>query len=180
MKKVLVIHPKDKTTEFLKPIYKNIKDVTIITGGLNKEKLIEQINNHDRVIMLGHGSSSGLFSMGKFDTGPYVIDKSIVPYLENKENIFIWCHANQFVNSNNLKGFSSGMFVSEVSESIYCKIPSDQKTVDVSNNLFAAVVGECINESLDKIYNNARHKYGLIKEINPVANYNWQRLEMLC
>jgi hypothetical protein len=173
---VLIIHPKDKTTDFLKPIYKNTKNATVITGGLNKEKLIEQISNHDRVIMLGHGSPSGLFSIGKFDTGPYVIDESIAPYLKNKENIFIWCHADQFVNAHSLKGFYSGMFVSEVSESVYCKVPSDQKTVDVSNNLFAAIVGEHINESLNKIYDNTKYKYGLIKEINPVASYNWQRL----
>lgn len=175
MTKVLVIHPKDKTTDFLKPVYNKLKNPTIVTEGASREQIIEHIKNHDRVIMLGHGSPSGLFSVGRFP-GHYVIDEGIVPYLKNKENIFIWCHADQFVNVHDLKGFYSGMFISEVSESIYCKVPSDQKTVDVSNSLFATIVGENINESIEKLHSNTKFKYGLVKEINPIVEYNWSRL----
>jgi hypothetical protein len=175
MSKTLIIHPKDKTTDFLKSIYNKLKNPTVITEGLNRKSIIKHIENHDRVIMLGHGSPLGLFSIGKFE-GSYVIDENIVPYLKNKENIFIWCHADQFVNKHNLKGLYSGMFISEVTESIYCGVPSEKSMVDVSNNLFATIVGENINESLKKIYDHTKYKYGLIKEYNPVANYNWQRI----
>jgi|GEM_PF-6234508 len=37
--KTLVIHPKDPTTDFLKPIYSNIIDKTVITGGVTKKRL---------------------------------------------------------------------------------------------------------------------------------------------
>ena len=63
MSKILIIHPQDPSTSFLKPIYTRIKNKTIITGGINKEELKKQIELHDRVIMLGHGSPMGLFSV---------------------------------------------------------------------------------------------------------------------
>ena len=45
MNKILVIHPKDKTTDFLKPIYNKLKNPTVITGDLSREAIIEHIKN---------------------------------------------------------------------------------------------------------------------------------------
>ena len=49
--KTLVIHPEDKTTNFLKPIYTDITDATILTVGLSKDEVRELIKEHDRIIM---------------------------------------------------------------------------------------------------------------------------------
>ena len=65
--KTLIIHPKDSTTTFLKHIYAPILDKTIVTVGIDKSELRELIYNHDRVIMLGHGSPWGLMSVGQFN-----------------------------------------------------------------------------------------------------------------
>ena len=41
--------------------------------------------------------------------------------LKKKDNsVFIWCNADQFVNRYNLKGFYTGMFISEVMEAVFC------------------------------------------------------------
>ena len=174
----LVIHPTDASTDFLKPIYANITDATIMNGGVSKDQVAKAINEHDRIIMLGHGSPYGLFSIGQFHgNNGYVIDESMVPLLYDKECISIWCNADQFMNRHQLYGFYSGMFISEVGEAMYCGLPGmEQETVTASNDYFAELLGEVINEPLSIIYEHVMDNYGLLTEDNPVALYNHNRL----
>ena len=174
----LIIHPTDRSTDFLKPIYANITDATILNSGVGKGQVAKLISEHDRIIMLGHGSPYGLFSIGQFaGNNGYVIDFTMVPLLQEKECIFIWCNSDVFVRNNNLNGFHSGMFISEVGEATYCGLPgTSQDIVDQSNNYFAELMGEVINEELDEIHNYIIENYGLLAEDNPVANYNWNRI----
>lgn len=76
---ILIIHPKDTTTKFLKPIYAPLINKTIVTGGLNKSELRKLIETHDRVIILGHGTPNGLLAVGQFpNSGNYIVDYSMV------------------------------------------------------------------------------------------------------
>jgi len=180
IKKTLVIHPKDKTTDFLKKIYENIPICTVITHGSTKE-VKNLIHSHDRIIMLGHGTSSGLLSKGYFRNDSknslgYVIDDTCVKLLKEKECISIWCHANVFMERNDIKGFYSGMFVSEVSESIYCGIPTKQKDIDFSNNIFSELLGECMFNELETIYDHIKKSYGRFRHTSRAIFYNHQRL----
>ena len=174
----LIIHPTDRSTDFLKPIYANITDATIMNGGISKDQVAKAINEHDRIIMLGHGSPYGLFSIGQFTgNNGYVIDESMVPLLLDKECISIWCNADQFMNKHQLYGFYSGMFISEVGEAMYCGLPGmEQETVTTSNDYFAELLGEVIDEPLSIIYEHIMDNYRLIIEDNPVALYNHNRL----
>jgi len=61
----LVIHPKDASTDLLKPIYENLI-CSVITGNSTKTEVYELVSLLDRIIMLGHGSPSGLFVVGQF------------------------------------------------------------------------------------------------------------------
>lgn len=177
--KTLVIHPKDSSTHFLDIVYKNIEDFTLITGGLTKEEVKEEIKKHDRVMMMGHGSSGGLFAVGQFeDCGGYIINESFVDLLKEKDNsIFIWCNADLFVEKYHLKGFYTGMFISEVGEAIYCGLPkTKQPEVDESNYSFVEIMGECINYDPKTIHMVAKTRYGSLIDHNPVAKYNHKRL----
>ena len=177
--KTLIIHPKDKSTQFLDIVYNPIPNKTIITGGVPQEELIKLIEEHDRVMMCGHGSPYGLFAVGQFpDCKGYVIGSNMVETLMKKDNsIFIWCNADQFVNYHKLKGFYSGMFISEVGEAYYCGLPgTTQDIVDESNFGFCNLLSECINEPQDVMYDTIRKTYGEIAEHNPVAHYNFNRL----
>ena len=174
----LVIHPTDRSTDFLKPIYANITDATILNSGVGKGQVAKLISEHDRIIMLGHGSPYGLFSIGQFHgNNGYVINSTMVPLLYEKECISIWCNADQFMNRHELNGFYSGMFISEVSEATYCGLPGmDQETVTASNDYFAELLGEVINEPLSVIHEHIKENYGLLLGFNPVASYNYDRL----
>jgi hypothetical protein len=176
----LIIHPTDRSTDFLKPIYANISDATILQGGTSKAQVAKLISEHDRIIMLGHGSPYGLFSIGQFaGENGYVIDSTMVPLLKDKECISIWCNADQFMNRHQLYGFYSGMFISEVGEATYCGLPgTEQETVTASNDYFAELLGEVINEPLSVIHEHVIYNYGLLIEDNPVALYNYNRLHL--
>ena len=182
--KTLVIHPKDTSTDFLSPIYAGLENVTLVTGGWSQTQIQEAIQTHDQVMMMGHGSPSGLFSVGQFSIeNPYsshVIGASMVEALSQKDNnIFIWCNADQFVTKHGLKGFYSGMFVSEVGEAFYCGVKTfDQASVDESNDTFARQLGECLGATRapDQIFDQIRGQYGLLAETNAIDKYNHQRL----
>ena len=182
--KTLVIHPDDRSTDFLIPIYMNLKsfpefnDVTIIRGGMTKDEVNEEIKKHDRIMMMGHGAPMGLFSIGKFNgNGSYIVDGHTVQYLRDKECIFIWCNADRFVEANNLKGLYSGMFISETTEAAYCGLPgTSQDIVTESNDFFAKELGEVSGGSLDEMYQHIKYTYGILAEGNAVAEYNHNRL----
>ena len=178
MKKVLVIHPDDRSTDFLKPIYEGIPYKTVITGGVTSDVITKEIMNHDRIIMMGHGSPSGLFSMGKFSgIGPFVINDLNAFLLKDKECVFIWCNADIFVIYHKLKGFYSGMFISEVDEAVYCGLPdTEQKEVSRSNYTFADILGEHINLSIEEMYIGTVNNYGVMSESSNVVKYNCERL----
>jgi hypothetical protein len=175
----LIIHPKDLTTDFLKPIYASISNKTVIRGGINKDKLRQLIKKHDRVIMLGHGTPIGLLSVGQFpNSGAYIIDYSYSDLLSEKsENIFIWCHADQFVKRNRLEGFYSGMFISEFGEAFsWGFYVSDSKLIEESNGLFASTVSKYINEPLNILYKKVILDYYALSKSNPIAMFNLERL----
>ena len=137
------------------------------------------IDEHDRVMMMGHGSPAGLFAVGQIkNTGAYIIDQSMIPYIkQKKDNVYIWCNADKFVEIFGLKGFYSGMFISEVGEANYCNLPGmSQEIVDESNYGFVNIIAKYINENTDNIHENVKNEYGLIAENNPVALYNNNRL----
>jgi hypothetical protein len=181
--KILIIHPDDPTTDFLQPIYSGISNRTVITKNLTRAELREAIQTHDQIMMMGHGSPSGLFSVGQFPNNMFVIDKSFVDLLSEKDNnVFIWCNADVFVKEHNLKGLFSGMFISEVHEAAFCGIPFiPQSTIDESNETFAELLGNYFSDGypLDDLYTTVKYEYGLLAETNDIANYNNQRLYLV-
>jgi hypothetical protein len=176
----LVIHPDDRSTDFLKPIYQNIPNKTVITGGLNRSEVRELITSHDRVIMLGHGTPSGLFAMRKFREMMMVIDYTMVDLLKQKtDNIYIWCNADQFINTYDLKGIYSGMFISEVGEGKYCLAKMYPQTlVDESNDTFAQMLGEALmmENTTSRVFENMMTEYSEVIGNNEIAEYNFKRL----
>ena len=177
--KRLIIHPADPSTFFLDIVYESVQDKTLITGGVSKGDLIRLIDEHDRIMMMGHGSPAGLFAVGQFkNTGAYIIDQSMIPYIkQKKDNVYIWCNADKFVEIFGLKGFYSGMFISEVGEANYCNLPGmSQEIVDESNYGFVNIIAKHINKDKEFIHENVKKEYGIIAESNPVALYNNNRL----
>jgi hypothetical protein len=169
--KTLVIHPEDESTDFLKQIYEN-QNFTVETRHKGQDysikEFIQQVKDHDRIIMLGHGYPGGLFYS--------YIDRDIVYLLREKECVCIWCNADQFVKKYKLTGFYTGMFISEVSEAKWFGIKTTQEKIDHSNNLFAQLFGNRISDyTLVKLHGFLTENYVSSIEC-PVINFNKVRL----
>ncbi len=177
--KRLVIHPNDASTAFLTKVYENLDGVTLVQGDVTGAEIKRLIATHDQVMMMGHGSAFGLMSVGQFPDAPgHVIDDSFAPLLAEKDDsVFIWCNADEYVHRNRLKGFYTGMFISEVDEAYLMGIgETTQSEVDESNDLFVQAVGGLSACGPRLMHAAARHKYGHLARSNRIAKYNHERL----
>ena len=163
--KTLVIHPKDPTTDFLIEIYRG-KDWTLINTKTSEEFLREQIIMHDRIVMLGHGSESGLYGFGEM-----TINSSCVDLLIDKYCVCIWCNADLFVQEHGLKGFYTGMIISETLEAWVCDVPADSNTINESNISFASAIKHAIDD--ENMLEKAKSLYAGNSE---VVQYNRNNL----
>lgn len=176
----LIVHPQDPTTTFLSGIYKNLTNKTVVTGGITKDIMRKKIESHDRILMMGHGSPAGLFSVGQFPGEySYIVDDSMAESLYNKDCILIWCYADHYINRHCLVGFNTNMFISEISEGLlfgFDDIYDLDVLIEESNFTFAEIVGRYINEPVDVLYQNVLHEYGRLAKANPIALFNYKRL----
>jgi len=167
--RILVIHPNDPSTEFLREIYANV-NCTVIRNRTSYDQLHDLVEAHDRVVMLGHGSPAGLFGWN----GDLSINKRMAWYLKGKDNVYIWCHADKYVHWCDLKGFSSGMFISETEEAAMYDIKASRAAVEISNYAFAFTLGRVIDKPSDIIYETVKREY--VDESCPVINFNHSRM----
>jgi hypothetical protein len=179
----LVIHPQDQTTDFLKPIYSNIHNKKVITGGISYEALKSEIELANEVIICGHGYHGGLFAINQFEglgKMNYIVDNQMASLLKLKKKVVtIWCYAKHYIESNDINNsFHSGMFISEVNESIFCGLEGvTQEMIDESNNCFSVELGTLIDKSPKEIYIAFQNgNYSQLAKTNPVAQYNFERL----
>jgi len=182
---VLLIHPDDRTTDFLKPTYADL-DATVLTQRDEFFNLAETMKRHNRIIMMGHGSPSGLFipkvegieedENGElFEYTDYTINDSYADILRQKRTVCVWCNADRYVVPNDLHGFYTGMAISELCEADYCDVKGcNPKQLEESNTKFTMGLKESLKvdgpESVNifkEIYNNPK---------NPIMVYNRKRL----
>ncbi len=162
--KTLVIHPYDVTTNFLNATYLS-RGWTIINHNPSRKELKEAIKTHDRIIMMGHGCEYGLYGFGRF-----VIDSQLVYLLREKDCVCIWCNADLFVEEYGLKGFYTGMIISEYEEAIYYSVPPTTETIHESNMLFTEVIKNAIHLTPKEMCEDVKKNY--ITENNQIINYN--------
>lgn len=154
--KTLVIHPFDSSTRFLGEIYKGMDWTVIRNLETSKKRIKEEIKNHDRIVMLGHGTEQGLCTTN----GRWLIDSSMVYLLREKEIVAIWCNADVFVKKYNLKGKYSGMIISEFEEAMYMGVwNTNSKEIEDSNVLFAESIKKSINSD-DFVNETLKHYVG--------------------
>lgn len=139
----LVIHPKDETTDFLSVICAD-KDWTVVNTRPSNSKLKELIKSHDRIIMLGHGTKDGLVIMEGAYNYHFLIDSSLVYLLRQKDCVCIWCNADVFVRKYGLKGFFTGIIISEYQEAIMYCVNTNSEDLLHSNLLFADSIKQSI------------------------------------
>ena len=173
----LIVHMTDPSTDFLSPIYENFSSKTVLREPVTVREMNTLITSHDRVVMLGHGSPDGLFSMG-FCTGYIIGDENAEALAEKTNSLFIWSHATNFVRTHGLGGVTSGMFISEVEEGLMCGIHErycTQAAINHSNHLFVRLVAETMHVDQREMLNHVLEGY---KCDCPIVDYNRKRLHL--
>ena len=119
MKKVLVIHSDDRSTDMLKAVYEGKGFDVITDGSISQDELIKAIEEHDTIIMLGHGTPYGLLAVDK-NIGfiGYLIHDGHADLLKTKKTYSMWCHSDAYFERHGMKGFHSGMIISEEMEAL--------------------------------------------------------------
>ena len=178
--RTLVIHPSDKSTDFLKAVYRDIPNCKVITGGLWTWEVDQELQAADQIILLGHGTSSGLLSVGQFKGGSYIIDEHSAQYLHGKKVIGIWCYCSDYMKKHGIKNcFASSMFISEVDEANYCGLPGQSKQdIDIQCEYFCDLVGAVVDRPVKQIYNFVSKEFGEAALGCPVARYNHKLLHV--
>jgi len=167
----LVVHMEDASTDFLCKIYEGKSGWRTLYCDPTRRAtdMRELIQEADRVICLGHGSPQGLFGL----LSPYVIGDEVAPLFKGKPNIFIWCHASDYLRRHGLtSALTTGMFISEVLEARFCGIAATQAEVDHSNRVFTDSVAKHVDSP--DILELVCKDYGKVD--SEVARYNLQRL----
>lgn len=176
MKKTLVIHPQDSSTDFLKLIYADKKNWTIVNScDISKEQLKKLIKKHNRIIMMGHGVPNGLINPKHFGL---LIDSSFVPLFRKKETISIWCNSDKFFKPFGLKGFHTGMIISEVREAqiVLGETPLDEIQTLENMQAFARIINKCIDEEPHKMKDYILKNYTFEDK---VTQYNRENIIVL-
>jgi hypothetical protein len=130
-------------------------------------------------MMMGHGSPHGLFTMGQFPGSVgYVINDDYADLIAEKDNsVFIWCNADAYVRYNELKGFHTGMFISELGEARMMGLKlAQQHLIDESNARFVESLSRAAHDDSESMHAYVKQDYGELIHRNPVAKYNHERL----
>jgi hypothetical protein len=142
------------------------------------------IKSHDRIFLLGHGSSKGLFNP---ETLEFLVDATFSKALKDKVGFYIFCNADKFVSDNRLNNcFYSGMFISEIielheydQEILPEEYVNYAPMIEESNLIFATQLGKLILENdfqLEPIFKGIKEQYGNYASKNEIAVYNCDRL----
>ena len=141
---MIVIHiDSQKDTAFLKDCYKGIDNIILLYNPTKDEvNKTLQDNPDEDVMMLGHGSPSGLFSC---DWRGNVIDAANAHLLKGSNCIGIWCWAKKFAKAYGLKGYFTSMFISNGGEAKSFGFPNaTEKEVFDEVEFFAKAVNTLI------------------------------------
>ena len=134
--RTLVIHVvSTEDTKFLSRVYDGLDYDGMYNPTRNVVECMLKHGGYERVIMLGHGDSGGLYDN---TLGDYLIHGGNAGLLEGKEVIGVWCYAAEFADRCELKGFFTSRFISNFSEAEMCGFHETvPQTIESENYKFA-------------------------------------------
>ena len=169
----------DTDSAVLKYIWRglpNVKVVEVRKGTKDGYKLateaIEQ--EHDTLIMCGHGTPHGLLNPNLAEG--YLVDMNNKGKIRCNRVIGIWCHAKQFAIQQGVRGFWSSMFISNRAEAFCNGITNvSSKSITEQEILFCVRLNELIEN-----FTPMKNWVDILREqadySNPVVKFNYDGL----
>ena len=113
-------------------------------------------SEEDTLVMCGHGTSAGLFDPSVMARGanlaaiarnpPYLVNATNAPSVRARRVVGVWCYAAAFAESAGLRGFFTGMFVSNPAEAAFVGCPGRDSAATITEQevLFCRRVNELL------------------------------------
>lgn len=155
----------------------NVKVVEITRSTRNPIRLVNEAieQEHDTLIMCGHGTPAGLLNPG-FNGSAYLVGAHNYMKIRCNRIIGIWCHAKDFAETYGVRGFWSSMFISNKGEASSNGIYSvSDKSITEQEILFCVRLNQLINNYIpmktwvDSLRSDADYT-------NPVVKFNYDGL----
>lgn len=137
---MIVVHPKDPSTKFLHLIYEDIGGVLFFDSISQRKQILEAIRNAPKdeyILLLGHGTPHGLL-------GDFIGDEDAELLRDRPNLVGIWCYASSYAYKHGLKGFFSGMFISEWYEAEANEVTATPDEIDEMCCAFAGMFGDLL------------------------------------
>lgn len=160
----------------LSSIYEGLPNVKLFDSYLQREEILSAIADAPReepIFLLGHGCPSGLLDMRY----GLLIDDDDAELLKDRPNLVcIWCYASSYGFIHDLKGFFSGMFISEPMEALMCGVSATDEEIACCANDFALRFGNMLREG-KTIKESAEELMRPEWIVSDLTEYNYSRLE---
>lgn len=125
--------------------------------------------------MMGHGTDEGLLRTPITHQWSNLINSKHVQLLREKEwNVFIWCHANEFVEKHKLKGFATGMIISEIDEAVFCSVITNGQLINEANKRFSDALQDNIFSEPAQLFENFLKQFDV--KNNNVCQFNRENI----
>ena len=117
---IIYVNWHDDDTAILPLIWQNIPNANVIEITAESENWEDAVDNaianeYDTLILAGHGSIYGLL-FPDYNYGTYVVHENNVHLIHARNVIFSFCYASTFLINNHIRGFATGMFISNEKE----------------------------------------------------------------
>ena len=140
----------------------------------------------DALVLCGHGSPQGLFDPSVMARGnlaaimrnpPYLVDARNAPSIRARRIVGVWCHAAAFAESAGLRGFFTGMFVSNPREAAFVGCPGRDSAATITEQevLFCRRVNELLRADVPMEDWTTRLNAQADRSLG-VVRYNYDRL----
>jgi len=151
----------DVDTRVLAALWDDIPDARVLnirpgTPDARRAVDVAIAEEEDTLVLCGHGSPQGLFDPGAMAPGadlaaiarnpPYVVDVRNAPSIRARRVVGVWCYAASFAESAGLRGFFTGMFVSNPLEASFVGCPGRDSAATITEQevLFCRRVNELL------------------------------------
>ena len=183
---MLVIHPKDRTTEFLSVLYDGEDNAVVIAENISRADLnhkLHHISKSERIFLLGHGSDKGLFwreDDSKLDFDGILVGHPHTYYLRNHGSniVAVFCNADKFAQAEHLHGLYTGMIISELDEAVEFGIETTEEELESENIKFARRLRSLLDENVP-LSEIPQRMQQLDNKHSPLTDFNYHRIYFL-
>lgn len=181
----------DVDTRVLAALWDDIPDARVLnirpgTPDARRAVDVAIAEEEDALVLCGHGSPQGLFDPSVMARGnlaaiarnpPYLVDVTNAPSIRARRVVGVWCYAASFAESAGLRGFFTGMFVSNPMEAAIVGCPGRDSAATITEQeiLFCRRVnallraGTPLSEWIPRLNKQADRTLGVVR-------YNYDRL----